>query len=247
MKKDLYTWIINQQIADKRMLAVLIDPDKADSKHLSNLLSPQNLPYIDLLLVGGSLLTKGDMDTTLTNIQNLCDLPTVIFPGDPDQICSKADAILLLSLISGRNPDLLIGKHVTSAIKLKRSELEVISTGYMLIDGGVETTASYVTGTSPLPADKPGIAAMTALAGEQLGKQIIYMDAGSGAQQPISSEMISEVRRQIEIPIIVGGGIRNKAGIVNAWNAGANVVVIGNVLEKNPSFLPELYNGVLHG
>ena len=238
--------MVNQKNAGKKMLAVLIDPDKADSEHLDKLLASQNLPFIDLLLVGGSLLTKGDMDTTLKDITARCDIPTLIFPGDADQICSRADALLLLSLISGRNPDLLIGKHVASAIRLKKSELEIISTGYMIVDGGTETTASYVSGTPPLPANKPGLAAMTALAGEQLGKQVIYMDAGSGAHYPISAEMIAEVRAEVQIPIIVGGGIRDKNGVRSAWEAGADVVVIGNVLEKKPSLLPELYNDVIH-
>ena len=160
--------------------------------------------------------------------------------GDANQIAPEADAILLLSLISGRNPELLIGKHVTSAIHLKRSGLEIISTGYMLIDGGVETTASYVTGTSPLPSNKPGIAAMTGLAGEQLGLKVLYMDAGSGAREPVPASLIHAVRSQVSIPIIVGGGIRNKKGILEAWNAGADVVVIGNALEENPELLPHL-------
>lgn len=245
IKRDLHKLIEKNRIAGKKQCAVLIDPDKADIEHLSSLLSPQNIPFIDFLLVGGSLLTVGEMSKTMQLINSLCDLPTLIFPGDSDQICGDADAILLLSLISGRNAELLIGKHVTSALKLKKSGLEIISTGYMLIDGGRETTASYISGSKPLPPNKPGIAAMTALAGEQLGMQIIYMDAGSGALNPIPKEVIKAVRNQVDVPIIVGGGIKTKKGIQDAWAAGADVVVIGNILEKEPSLLPTLHEEIL--
>lgn len=240
MNTLIYQELIRRRTGDEKSLAVLIDPDKSGEAHLRRLLSESNLPHIDFIFVGGSLLTSGNMHDTVCTIRSICTKPIVIFPGDANQIDSEADAILLLSLISGRNPELLIGKHVTSAIHLKRSGLEIISTGYMLIDGGVETTASYVTGTSPLPSNKPGIAAMTGLAGEQLGLKVLYMDAGSGAREPVPASLIHAVRSQVSIPIIVGGGIRNKKGILEAWNAGADVVVIGNALEENPELLPQL-------
>lgn len=227
------------------MLAVLIDPDKSDKAHLSVLLSRENLQHIDMLFIGGSLLVSGNIRTTLSDIRELCDLPLVIFPGDADQIDDQADAILLLSLISGRNAELLIGKHVSSAMKLKRSGLEIISTGYMLVNGGVETTASYVTGTNPLPNNKPGIAALTALAGQQLGLNLIYLDAGSGALQSVPSSLIKAVRQQVEIPVVVGGGIRNKKSIEEAWSAGADIVVIGNALEEDPQILTSLFSSAV--
>ncbi|MCB9262166.1 MAG: geranylgeranylglyceryl/heptaprenylglyceryl phosphate synthase [Flavobacteriales bacterium] len=221
----------------KKMLAILIDPDKADLNHLNKILAPHNLPKIDLILVGGSVLTKGNIDEVLSHIKSLTDKPCILFPGSPDQINPKANAILLLALLSGRNPELLIGKHVESALRLKQSNLEIISTAYILIDGGNQTTVSYISGTTPIPADKPGLAALTALAGEQLGKHIIYMDAGSGAKNPITQEVISTVRDLTTLPIVVGGGIRTAEGIKTAWQAGADIVVIGNMLESNPEFL----------
>ncbi len=225
---------------NKKLLAALIDPDKADLAHLKRLLSTSNLAKIDLLFVGGSVLTRGNTQQTISDIKSICDKPCVLFPGSPDQICNEADAILLLALVSGRNPELLIGKHVESALRLQQSNLEILSTAYMLIDGGSQTTVSYISGTSPIPNDKPGLAAMTALAGEQLGKHVIYMDSGSGAKNAIPTEMISAVRQHTQIPIIVGGGIRTTEGIRTAWDAGANVVVVGNMLETNPEFLHEL-------
>lgn len=233
--------MIKELIAGKKkLLAALIDPDKADLAHLKRLLSTSNLAKIDLLFVGGSVLTSGNTQQTISDIKSICDKPCVLFPGSPDQICNDADAILLLALVSGRNPELLIGKHVESALRLQQSNLEILSTAYMLIDGGSQTTVSYISGTSPIPNDKPGLAAMTALAGEQLGKHVIYMDSGSGAKNAIPAEMISAVRRHTQIPIIVGGGIRTPEGIRAAWNAGASVVVVGNMLETHPEFLNEL-------
>ncbi|MBO6518183.1 MAG: geranylgeranylglyceryl/heptaprenylglyceryl phosphate synthase [Bacteroidia bacterium] len=233
--------LIKEKITSgQKMLAALIDPDKAEMSHLSSLLSTANLSKIDLLFVGGSVLTNGNTQQTISDIKSICDTPCVLFPGSPDQICPDADAILLLSLLSGRNPELLIGKHVESALRLQQSQLEILSTAYILIDGGAPTTVSYISGTTPIPANKPGLAAMTALAGEQLGKHLIYMDAGSGAKNPIPVETIQAVRKHTTIPIIVGGGIRTTEGIKAAWNAGADVVVVGNMLEENPAFLQEV-------
>ncbi|MFT7591457.1 MAG: phosphoglycerol geranylgeranyltransferase [bacterium] len=240
MDKKIADFIQSNKRTGKKLLAVLIDPDKASPSHLQNVLQPDNVAKIDLIFIGGSVLTSGNIHDAIDMVKSICDVPCVIFPGSPDQISSKADAILLLSLISGRNPELLIGKHVESALRLKQSNLEILSTGYILIDGGATTTVSYISGTSPIPADKPGLAAMTALAGEQLGLQIIYMDAGSGAKTPIHKDTISAVRKHTTQPIVVGGGIRSIEGIKNAWNAGADVVVIGNRLEEDPHFLQKL-------
>lgn len=240
MGKKIAEFVNHNKQCGKKLLAVLIDPDKAEHQHIKNVLKPENVAKIDLIFIGGSVLTSGNIHDAIEIVKATCDVPCVIFPGSPDQISSKADAILLLSLISGRNPDLLIGKHVESALRLKQSNLEILSTGYILIDGGAPTTVSYISGTSPIPADKPGLAAMTALAGEQLGMDIIYMDAGSGARTPIHANTISSVREHTIQPIVVGGGIRSIEGIHSAWNAGADIVVIGNRLEEDPDFLNKL-------
>lgn len=240
MKQNISQLITTSRRNDEKMLAVLIDPDKASPDHLQTLLQNKHLNKVDFLFVGGSVLTSGNIKDTIKGIRNHTDLPVVIFPGSPDQICDDADAILLLALVSGRNPELLIGKHVESALRLKQSGLEILSTAYILIDGGTQTTVSYISGTVPIPSNKPGLAAVTALAGEQLGKQIIYMDAGSGAQNPIPADVITSVRKLVDSPIIVGGGIRTVEGIKSAWDAGADVVVIGNFLETDPGFLSQL-------
>ncbi len=240
MGEKIAAFINDSKRTGKKLLAVLIDPDKANPEHLQNVLQPGNIAKIDLLFIGGSVLTSGNIHDAIKTVKSLCDIPCVIFPGSPDQISSEADAILLLSLISGRNPELLIGKHVESALRLKQSNLEILPTGYVLIDGGAPTTVSYISGTTPIPHNKPGLAAMTALAGEQLGLQIIYMDAGSGAKNPIPTAMIEAVRSNTNQPIVVGGGIRTAEGIHAAWNAGADVVVIGNRLEEDPDFLKKL-------
>ena len=222
------------------MIAVLIDPDKAKRNDLERLTQQASFELVDFLFVGGSLVTEGDMAKCLQVLRSLTDKPLVIFPGSPNQVDANADAILLLSLISGRNPELLIGRHVESSFKLKASGLEVMSTGYLLIDGGRTTTVSYISGTVPIPQDKVGIAAATALAGEQLGNQLIYLDCGSGANQPASPELVAGVRKEIEVPIIVGGGIRTAEQAQMLFAAGADIVVVGNKLESDPLFLEEL-------
>ena len=164
----------------------------------------------------------------------------IIFPGDNSQISSSADAILLLSLISGRNPDLLIGKHIQSSYVLKKSGISILPTGYILVDGGISTSVQYISNTKPIPADKFHIAASTALAGEQLGLKFTYLDAGSGALNPVSMKMISSVRKEISCPIIVGGGIKSYEQLENAWLSGADIVVVGNAIEKNSALIQQL-------
>lgn len=224
------------QTNNNKLLAILIDPD-TDFGVTEILLGNIAQSKVDLIFVGGSLLYKGRIEECLDFVKSRTQIPTVIFPGSEIQLSDKAEAILFLSLISGRNPDLLIGKHVTVAPFLKQMKLEVIPTGYMLIDGGKQTTASYISQSMPIPADKPGIAMATALAGEYLGLKLLYMDAGSGALNPVSSEMISIVKQHVQLPIVVGGGIKNKQAILDAWKAGADVVVVGNLLEKHPEEL----------
>lgn len=224
----------------KKQIAVLIDPDKTDEKKLLQLLAAANKADIDFFLVGGSLLLKNNLEEIIHIIKKHSKKKVYLFPGNPSQISNNADGILLLSLISGRNADLLIGQHVQAAPILKQSKLNIISTGYILIESGTSTTVSYISNTTPIPANKPEIAVCTALAGEQLGLKVIYLEAGSGAQNPISKEIIKAVRKTVKLPIIVGGGIRNIAQIETAFNAGADIVVIGTAIENDLNFLEEI-------
>jgi putative glycerol-1-phosphate prenyltransferase len=186
------------------------------------------------------------LDYCLQTIKESCDIPMILFPGNSFQLSYKADGILFLSLISGRNAELLIGKHVITAPYLKVSPLEILPTGYMLIDGGVPTTVSYMSNTLPIPANKDDVALCTALAGEMLGLKIMYMDAGSGAKKPISASMIEAVSSTINIPLIVGGGIRTPEKALETAKAGADIIVVGNAIEKNPNLIIEMSEAV-HG
>lgn len=218
----------------RKSLAVLIDPDKTD--HLSELLHPDQVALIDFFFVGGSLLNQ-DTNRCIATIRSSCSVPIILFPGNAMQLSSSADGLLLLSLISGRNADLLIGRHVSAAPLIRSSGLEVISTGYMLIDSGQPTAVNYMSQTMPLPSDKPEIAACTAMAGEQLGLQVIYLEAGSGAKQPVPVEMVRAVRGAIDLPLFVGGGLHNIDSIQERCAAGADVIIIGNALETAPNLL----------
>lgn len=227
--------------SQKKSLAVLIDPDKSentsDVKNLINLCVTNKVDYI---FIGGSLIMNDNFNKIITIIKGSCDIPVIIFPGNNIQIDPSADAILLLSLISGRNPDMLIGQHVLAAPVLKRSKLEIISTGYILVNSGVATSASYMSNTTPIPSEKPTIVACTAMAGEMLGQRAIYLDAGSGAKEPIPQKVISTVRRSIDIPLMVGGGLNTINKVKKALDAGADLVVIGNAIEKNSDFLVQV-------
>ncbi|NUM32357.1 MAG: geranylgeranylglyceryl/heptaprenylglyceryl phosphate synthase [Bacteroidetes bacterium] len=239
MISDILNKISSIASRGKKMFSVLIDPDFDNIVHLEKLISLCNKKKVDFIFTGGSLLSNGNIDKTIDFIKNMTDIPVVIFPGSPSQISSKGDALLLLSLVSGRNPDFLIGKHVEAAIELKNSKIEIIPTAYLLIDGGNKTTASYISFTNPLPADKPMLTAATALAAQQLGMKLIYLDCGSGAKHSVSDETISAVKKYTELPLIVGGGIDSAEKIENAYNAGADMVVLGTVFEKNPEILNE--------
>lgn len=224
----------------KSGFAVLADPDKiapADMQYLARLCNDAKVNY---LFMGGSLLMAHQMDLCIQRFKSESDIPVILFPGSPAQVTPYADALLYLSLISGRNPDLLIGQHVVSAPLVKASGLEVISTGYMIIDGGVQTTVSYMSHALPIPADKPEIALCTAWAGELQGKHIIYMDAGSGARNPISIEMINKVSSHIDIPLVVGGGILTPEKVYANCTAGANIIVVGNAIERDPLLIRDL-------
>ncbi len=228
----------------RKAIAVLVDPDKTTENDWHMLVPLAESAAVDYLFVGGSLLMDDRLKACVSYFKNHSNLPVVLFPGSPAQIVPDADALLLLSLISGRNPELLIGQHVLAAPKLKQSGLETIATGYMLVDGGAPTTVSYISNTTPIPANKPDIAACTALAGTMLGLKAIYLDAGSGARNAVPAVMIEAVRQQVNTPLLVGGGIRSAAAAKRACRAGADIVVVGNALEKDPLLIADLARAV---
>ena len=225
----------------EKMLGVLIDPDRYSSlDELNVFIDALKVNQPDYLFIGGSLINNDLFEQTILELKKYLTVPLIIFPGNNHQVSKNADGILLLSLISGRNPDFLIGQHVNSAFELKRSQLEILPTGYALVNCGSPTSAQYMSNTSPIPYAKNGIAAATVLAGEQLGLQLFYLDGGSGADKPITGTMISTVKKNIVSPLIVGGGLKNKVDIDNAWKSGADLVIIGTVFENNPSIISEL-------
>jgi putative glycerol-1-phosphate prenyltransferase len=225
----------------KKSIAVLIDPDKvsdgASLQHLVNLASEN---CVDYFFVGGSLVTTTNLSDVVKQIKESVSIPVILFPGNSLQIEPTADAILFLSLISGRNPELLIGQHVIAAPIIKNTKLEIIPTGYMLVSSGRTTSVAYISNTTPIPDDKYSLAACTAMAGEMLGLRAIYMDAGSGAEKEISARMITTVRKSIQVPLIIGGGINTSHKAFTALEAGADMIVIGNALEKEPALLNEI-------
>jgi phosphoglycerol geranylgeranyltransferase len=241
MSADLYATIIKKKQQGEKLFAVLVDPDKFHSTEVIRLAEEAKA---DFILVGGSLLATGNFEHCVSTIKKTTHLPVIIFPGNNLQISRDADAILLLSLISGRNAEFLIGKHVIAAPILKSSNLEIIPTGYMLIESGKPTTASYISNTVPIPHDKTDIAICTAMAGEMLGLKLIYLDAGSGAHLPVSERMIKEVNKHVNIPVIVGGGINRPDLAITACKAGADIIVVGNAIEKDPALLEKISNAV---
>lgn len=231
----------------RKLLAVLIDPDfGTDEAALERTVQHACMARADLLFVGGSLLTSASFDRCVALVKRWSTKPVVLFPGSPAQLSGHADAVLFLSLISGRNPELLIGHHVTAAPTVKALGIEAIPTGYLLVDGGRATTAHYVSQSSPVPYDKPGIAAATALAGELLGLRAIYLDTGSGAPRSVSPAMVAAVRATVDAPIIVGGGIRDAATARALCDAGADVLVVGTAIEQDPETVFALSEAV-HG
>lgn len=240
MKQDIYTQLRERKLKGQKSFAVLIDPDKVNPSAVEQLVRLSVDATVDYFLVGGSLVISNQLDEVVQQIKASCDIPVILFPGSPSQISNYADALLYLSLISGRNPELLIGQHVISAPFVKQSGLEIISTGYMVVDGGAPTTVSYISNATPLPSDKNEIAMCTAMAGEMLGMKVIYMDAGSGAKRAISEHMIQAVAQQIEVPLIIGGGITDPEKAYRNCKAGADVIVIGNAIEKNATLIREM-------
>ena len=236
----VYTSLLEKKKAGRKSLAILVDPDKVSASSLQQVIELAVEAKADYFFVGGSLVVTDGLDECVLQIKEQCSLPVLLFPGSPAQITRHADALLYLSLISGRNPELLIGQHVISAPFVKKSGLEIIPTGYIVVDGGAPTTVSYISNATPIPADKSDIALCTAMAGDMLGKKLIYMDAGSGAKKPITEEMIAAVAQNIDVPLIVGGGIRDAEKAYLNCKAGADVIVIGNAIEKDASIIEEM-------
>lgn len=246
MTNRIYQSLVQQKQKGQKSFAVLIDPDKVTASILDDLIDRVTNARVDYLLVGGSLVISNRLDEVVTQLKSNCDIPVILFPGSPSQITRHADALLYLSLISGRNPELLIGQHVISAAAVKQSGLEIISTGYMVIDGGAPTTVSYISNAAPIPSDKNEIAQCTAMAGEMLGMKLIYMDAGSGAKKAITESMIEKVSQVIEVPLVIGGGIKDPEKAYLNCKAGADVIVIGNAIEKDPTLIKEMSDAI-HG
>ena len=227
-------------------LAVLIDPDKQNRESLLELITLGTNCKVDFFFIGGSLLIEKNFEATIEAIKTNCSIPVIIFPGNNYQLSSMADAVLFLSLISGRNPEYLIGQQVVAAPIIKRMGLEAIPTGYILVDGGRASSTSYITQTMPIPHDKTDLAVATAQAGELLGMKLIYLEAGSGAKNSVSAEMIKTVKQNISVPLIVGGGIRTSEQAEEICKAGADILVVGNALEETPGLLMEISLAV-HG
>ncbi len=228
---EVYQYIQQRLSQGKKCFAVLIDPEKTSGQSLVSVVKTIDKARPQLILVGGSGWQQS-LDDAVQTIRRLTDIPVVLFPGNASQFSSHADAMLFLSLISGRNPEFLIGQQVAAAATIKQSGLETIPTGYILVDGGVRTAVEKVSGTTPL-ADTESIV-NTAIAGEMMGQRLIYLEAGSGALRPVAPEVISAVRRQISIPLIVGGGLVNLEMVQRALDAGADLIVIGNHFEHHP-------------
>lgn len=227
-----------------KKLALLIDPDKVSETELNEVVEKSVASKVDILLLGGSILMRNSVSWAIQIIKAQTSIPVYLFPGSIMQVCDKADGILLLSLVSGRNPELLIGQHVLAAPSLKAANFDIIPTGYILIDGGVRSSVEYMSNTTPIPANKIDIAVCTALAAEQLGMKSIYLEAGSGAKNPVSASLISEVHKSVSIPIWVGGGISTPESAVLACNSGAEVVVIGTAFEKNRELIASIAKAI---
>lgn len=244
MQLSIYSTLQKRKESGKKSFAVLLDPDKITEAPLAQLIENAIAAGVDYFFAGGSLVVSDNLDNCVQQLKQQCDIPVLLFPGSPSQITKKADALLYLSLISGRNADLLIGQHVISAPAVRASGLEVISTGYMVIDGGAPTTVSYISNATPIPANKADIALCTAMAGEMLGHKLIYLDAGSGAKKPVSEHLIATVAKHIQVPLVVGGGIRDAEKAYRNCKAGADVIVVGNAIEKDSALIKDISDAV---
>ncbi len=244
MRETIYQSLLAKKKEGQKAFAVLIDPDKVNAAKIDEITGLSIQAGVDYLLVGGSLVISNQLDEVVKQIKKNCSIPVILFPGTPSQISRYADGLLYLSLISGRNPELLIGQHVISAPFVRQTGLEIISTGYIVIDGGAPTTVSYISNATPVPSDKNEIAMCTAMAGEMLGMKLIYMDAGSGAKKAVSEEMISLVHKCTEIPLVVGGGIKDPEKAYRNCKAGADMIVVGNAIEKDSTLVREIASAI---
>jgi len=237
---NIYQNIVSAKKEGKKLLAVLIDPEKMDLKHIPCFFEKIHNSIATHIFVGGSTDKDNQTESVVMAVKKETNLPVILFPGDVSQITNKADGILFLSLLSGRNPEYLIEQQIKAAPILKNAPLEIIPTGYILIDGKKETATQKVSNTKPISQEKTTRILHTSLAGEFSGKQLIYLEAGSGATQVVSQNIIEMVSNKITVPLIVGGGIHTKKQLENAFNAGADIVVIGTAFEKDESFLKVL-------
>ena len=237
---NLFKEILNSKAENKKLLAILIDPDKVVMETISNLAEKINQSPATHVFVGGSSFNGNHLDELIVALKSETNLPILLFPGNPSQISDKADGILFLTLLSGRNPDYLIEHQVNAVPILNKSNLEVISTGYILIESGIETAVERVSKTKPLDRNNPEYILQTAQAGEFLGNKLLYLEAGSGAKNSVPKEIITLVAQNIKIPLIVGGGIRSKIEIENAFSAGADLVVIGTAFENDINFFRKI-------
>jgi putative glycerol-1-phosphate prenyltransferase len=238
--KSIANTLFDNKRNGKKSLALLIDPDKHSPGSLEEIVCLAAEVKVDFIFFGGSFVQSEMANEFVSNIKEMLQAPVIIFPGNQMSVCEQADGILYLSLISGRNSEFLIGRHVITAPLIKRSGLEVLPTGYMLIDSGAPTAVEYMSNTSPIPRHQHDIAVATAMAGEMLGLKLLYLEGGSGAKHPVPPEMIKKVAKNVSIPLIVGGGINTADMLDEVFISGADLVVVGNAIEKNPSLILDM-------
>jgi len=237
MTEPILKYIQNASKKGNKLLSILLDPDKTSFEEIPIISKKIEKLNANFIFVGGSFVEKGTTDLFVKTLKMYTEIPIILFPGDFSQLTNNADALLFLSLLSGRNPEYLIEQQIKSVPFLKNSTFEIIPTGYILIDGGTNSSVLKISKTTPISQDNIELATATAIAGMYKGKQLIYLEAGSGAINPVNSQLISEVKKNIHIPLIVGGGIRTKAQLNNAYNHGADMVVIGTAFENNIDLL----------
>lgn len=238
--ENIYEQVLKARSENRKLLAILLDPDKQDLKVLESCIENIHRQQVDLLLVGGSTVENGHTESLVSRIKELSALPVVLFPGDHSQITSRADGLLFLNLLSGRNAEYLVNQQVKSVPRLQNSGLEIIPTAYILVDGGVRTSVQQVSKTEPLGLDEEEKIIHTAIAGMYMGNKLVYLEAGSGAMNPVPGSLIAHLKSKIDIPIIVGGGIRNHEQLATAFESGADLVVIGTAFEQNPEILRQI-------
>ncbi|RUA07054.1 MAG: geranylgeranylglyceryl/heptaprenylglyceryl phosphate synthase [Flavobacteriia bacterium] len=243
--RSVYKNILKAKEKNEKLLAILLDPDKLVGKTLTGIVSKLHNNPVDLIFVGGSTVEPGATDLFVKELKELTHIPVVLFPGDYTQITDHADAILFLSLLSGRNPEYLIDQQLKSVDSLQKSSLEIIPTGYILVDGGKETAVQKKSRTQPILQEDIHKIVQTAVAGMYLGKKLIYLEAGSGAKYHIDKKIIAEVHKNIDIPLIVGGGIKTQQHLEDAYQNGADIVVIGNGFEENYNLLSQFKNKLI--